>query len=156
LARSSSSVSFALLQMRATKLTITIAAACLVALVWYWKTHLTYAGEVSRFEAKIRHEVNPTNLQSWAEGVLRQYAASNATDVTYEVNALPDYIERLSTRHLSSVVVPRSQDSFIRIIWGSGFRGHWGLHVGSTNFVDPYTTSVAWQPGIYFWRDYRP
>jgi hypothetical protein len=144
--------------MRSAKLTFTVVAACLLALIWYWQTHLTYAGEVSRFESKIRHEVNPTNLQSWAEGVLRQYAASNATDVTYEVRALPDYIERLSSRHHFSMVNPgpSAQGAFIRIIWGSGMRGHWGLHVGSTNFVDSSRSSELWRPGLYFWRDYRP
>lgn len=144
--------------MRRTRIKLAIVGVCFLALIWYWRTHLTYAGEVSRFEAKIRREVNPTNLQAWAEGLLHRYSASNVADVTYRVPVLPDYIERLSTRHHSGVVVPRpsGQDAFVRIIWGGGMLGLWGLHIGSTNFVDPYTESEVWRPGIYFWRDYRP
>jgi hypothetical protein len=45
---------------------------------------------------------------------------------------------------------------YVRVAWGSGFRGHWGLDVGSATFVGPYgDQNERWRPGVYFWREYR-
>ena len=121
---------------------ILIALACAVmALGWYWWTYISYSGEVSRFEARVRQSVNPDQLQEWAVNFLQ-------TDSSSDIHVFPAYIESLSGRHHWGVVCPRT---YVSIFWGGGLGGHWGLHIGSTNFVE--SGHKIWRPGIYFWRD---
>jgi hypothetical protein len=144
--------------MRIAKI-IPVAVGCLLILaIWYWKTHLTYTGEVSHFEATVRKQVNPTSLQNWAVNLLAQHSTSPVTETSFPIPIFPDYLKTLHTLPPFGCVFPATSNfpGFVRITWGSGFRGHWGLNVGATNFVDPYgAQSEMWQHGVYFWRAYR-
>jgi hypothetical protein len=134
-------------------------AACVfAALLVYVRSTLTYDYGVKRFEETARARIDPAALQSWATNLLTRYAASNTVDselVSYQVKALPSDLRNVSKLYPSAFLFanPSLDKAFIRISWGSGFRGHWGLHVGATNFVDPALESRAWKPGIYFWRE---
>lgn len=123
--------------------------------VWYWQSYLTYDGEVSHFEKRIRREVNPALLQVWATNLLRAHLKSNATDNYLSFSMFPADIQRLNNRLLFGFIMPDASEeqAHVRIIWGSGMKGHWGLRVGSTNFVD--YGSEMWQPGVYLWREMK-
>lgn len=121
----------------------------------------TYTQEVQKFEARVRKEVDPSVLQTWAVGVISDHAkAIPATEetVSYEVKDVPESIRKLDNRlpSIFAFINRRDEYSYVAIRWGSGFRGHWGLSVGSTNFCD-YSgqRSEIWKPGVYFWRSYR-
>jgi len=139
---------------------IPVFVGCLVvATIWYWQTYLTYTGEVSHFEAKVRRHVNPTSLQSWALNLVALCSTSQVAETSFPVRTFPDYLAELHKLPPVGWVFPANpgQPGYVRVVWGSGFRGHWGLKIGATNFTDPYgTSSELWLPGVYFWRDYRP
>lgn len=140
--------------------TISLGIAC-ASLLSCSQSPKTYTQEVDEFEARVRKEVDPSVLQTWAVGVISDYAkampASEET-VTYEVKDVPESIRKLDTRlpAIFAFINRRDEYSYVAIRWGSGFRGHWGLSVGSTNFLD-YSgqRSEMWKPGVYFWRSYR-
>ena len=133
----------------------TVMVAVIAALFWYWQSFLTYDGEVSRFEKRIRREVNPAALQTWATNLLYTHSVSNAADTSLRSSMFPPEVQRLNSRLLFGFVMPDASEeqAHVRVIWGSGMRGHWGLRVGTTNFVD--YGSEMWQPGIYFWREMK-
>ena len=122
----------------------------------------TYTEEVQAFEARVRKEVDPSLLQTWAMGVIRDQAKTTPASeesVSYEVRNVPETIRKLDPRPpaIFAFINRKEEYSYVAIRWGSGFRGHWGLSVGSTNFSD-YSgeRSEMWNPGVYFWRSYRP
>lgn len=135
-----------------------VGAVCVfAALLVYFRSTLSYDYEVKRFEQTVRTQIDPGALQSWATNLLTRYAASNTVDselVSYQVKDLPSNVRNLSKLYPSAFLFsnPSLDQAYIRIAWGSGFRGHWGIHVGATNFVDPDPESKVWKPGIYFWR----
>jgi hypothetical protein len=130
--------------MRTRKL-ILIGFVCLfVVLFWYWRSYITYDGEVSHFEAKVRQKVDPAQLQAWALDLLQQYSSSNNN----YIHVFPAYIKDLSSRHYSGVVSPQG---YVHISW-SGLGDGWGLDIGPTNFDGAGTGKEMWRPGIYFWR----
>jgi hypothetical protein len=132
-----------------------VAAFAVAALLWYWHSYLTYEGEVSHFEKRIRRDVNPSALQSWATNLLYSQSASNGTQTSLRSSNFPADIQQLNRSLLFGFVMPDASEerAHVRIIWGSGMRGHWGLRVGSTNFVD--SGSEMWRPGVYFWREMK-
>lgn len=135
-----------------------LGAVCVfAALLVYFRSTLTYDHDVKRFEAAARARINPAGLQSWATNLLAAYAASNINEsmlVSYPLEDLPADVRNVSRLYPSAFLFanPSLDKSFIRVSWGSGFRGHWGLHIGATSFVDPDPESKVWKPGIYFWR----
>jgi hypothetical protein len=139
--------------MRKRLLTPVVVVVVVVALHWYWRNFLTYDGEVSHFENRIRREVNPVALQAWATNLLRIYSLSNEQSVPLRSSTFPPEIQRLNSRLLFGFAMPNTSEELahVRIIWGSGMRGHWGLRVASTGFVD-YGSEV-WRPGVYLWRE---
>ena len=139
---------------------IPVAIGCLLlGLIWYWQTHLTYNGEVSHFEARVRKQVDPAKLQSWATDLIALHSTSQVAEASFPITTFPDYLRNLHKLPPFGFVFPPAPDhpGYVRVTWGSGFRGHWGLNVGCTTFVDPYgDQSEKWQPGVYLWRAYRP
>jgi hypothetical protein len=122
----------------------------------------TYTQEVEEIEARFRKDLDPKLLQTWAIEVIDDQAkATPASDETlsYEVKDMPEVIRRFDSRApaIFAFVNRRDEYSYVAVRWGSGFRGHWGLNIGYTNYVD-YSgqQSEMWIPGVYFWRSYRP
>jgi hypothetical protein len=140
---------------------LVVGAVCVcVALLIYLRSTLTYDHDVKRFEATVRTGLDPGALQSWATNLLTRYTASNTVSselVSYQVKDLPTNVRNVSKLYPSAFLFasPSLDKAYIRIAWGSGFRGHWGLHIGATNFVDPDPESKSWKPGIYFWREHQ-
>jgi hypothetical protein len=142
--------------MRSRKLMVVGLSFLAAFLFWSWRTHLppTYAKETSRFEAEVRRTVNPAQLQGWATMLLRQYSITNAADDSYALDSFPASLNSASKRRHYGFVFPNQPDgqSYIRLVWGGGHLGYWGLHIGSTNFTDP--TGKMWSPGVYFWTEH--
>src|SRR6266446_6309458 len=118
-----------------------VTIGCLViAFIWYWQTHLTYTGEVLHFEAHVRKHVAPAKLQSWATNLISLYSTSQVGETNFPIKRFPDYLRDLHRLPPFGFVFPATAErpGYVRVTWGSGFRGHWALNVGSTNFVDPY------------------
>jgi hypothetical protein len=141
---------------------LSLCAGCLLlALFVYWQRNLTYEGEVGAFEVSIRAQVDPAKLQEWATNLLVTYSSSNIVDWdtrSFEIRNLPVDVRRVSPQSPIAFLFynPALDKAFIRIGWGSGGQGHWGLDVGAVAFVDPYGDQAQlWKPGIYFWRQYR-
>jgi hypothetical protein len=127
----------------------------------YWRTTHTYGYEVRQFEATVRARVSPGDLQKWATNLLARYAASNVVQSEYasfELKSLPPELTKgLNVSPTAFLFAnPTSDKAFIRVSWGSGFRGHLGLDIGATNFIDPYAQQAEpWIPGVNFWREHR-
>src|SRR5689334_3543938 len=106
---------------------IPFAIGCvLLVCIWYWQTYLTYTGEVSHFQAKVRRQVNPASLQSWAVKLVAQCSTSQVAETSFPIWNFPDYLESLHRLAPFGYVFPATsnQPGFVRITWGSGFRGH--------------------------------
>lgn len=134
-----------------------IAFSCLLLLgIWYRQTHLTYASEVSRFQSKARKQIEPTQLQQWAIATLARYSNSPAESASFQVDSVPAKLKSLHRLPPVAFAFPATSDkhAHVKLTWGSGFRGHWGLVVGTTNFDSPYGGDL-WTPGVYFWRTDR-
>jgi hypothetical protein len=134
-----------------------IIVICVLLLgIWYWRTHLTYAGEVSRFESSVRKQVDPAQLQQWALTALARYSTSKVENASFELDGVPAYLSSLHRLRPIAFAFPAASDkqAHVKLGWGSGFRGHWGVAVGATNFESPYGGD-AWRPGVYFWRTDR-
>jgi hypothetical protein len=142
--------------MRVAKIFPVVVGCLLLLGIWYWQTHLTYAGEVSRFESKVRNQVDPDQLQQWAVATLARYSTSRVENASFAIDKLPDYLKSLHRLPPVAFAFPGTSDKHghVRVTWGSGFRGHWGLAVGATNFDSPYGGD-PWRPGLYFWRSDR-
>lgn len=141
--------------MRKPQIILALLVLAVGALLWCWQNFLTYDGEVRHFEQRIRRDVDPAALQAWATNLLHTYSASNVQSAPLRSSMFPADIQRLNSRLLFGFVMPNASEEMahVRVIWGSGFRGHWGLRVGSTNFVD-YGSQI-WRPGVYLWRETR-
>jgi hypothetical protein len=142
--------------MRVARIFPVIVGCVLLLGIWYWRTHLTYSGEVSRVEDKVRKQVDPAELQQWANATLALYSTSRLENASFQVDALPAYLRSLHRLPPVAFAFPATSDrqAHVKLGWGSGFRGHWGLAVGATNFDSPYG-GEAWRPGVYFWRTDR-
>lgn len=142
------------------QLGIIFAAICLVAACS--KHDNTYTGEVSRFETRVRGEMDVDKVQAWAIDVLRtnRAPARNGSEdsTSVEISQIPETIRKLNQRTpVVYAFVNTSEDkSYVAIRWGDGFSGHWGFNIGTTKFED-FTgpKSEKWRPGIYFWREHR-
>ena len=125
---------------------VTIGGCVFLVFVWYWQTNLTYTAEVVHFEEKVRKQVDPVKLvklQDWAISIISQHTSSRVPEASFPVEVFPDYLMKLHRLGPSDYVFPGLPEgqAFVRVIWGSGFREHWGLNIGSTNFVDPLRKS---------------
>ena len=144
--------------MPRSKLILVAGGFLLIAALWYWQTHVTYDGEVSHFETKVRNQVSPAQLQAWANNLVVHCSTSQVAEVSFPVATFPDYLKNLHRLPPYGFVFPAiaGRPGYVSVMWGSGFRGHWGLHVGSANYDDSYDPgSKVWVPGIFFWREHR-
>src|SRR5450759_1229684 len=97
---------------------------------------------------KAKETINPEELRAWALGAINQ-----RTNLKAIYNSMPPYVRTLYAEPPDISV----DESSVSLGWGGGFF-HWGIDVGSTNFVIftnaniPWTV-VEWVPGIYYGRE---
>lgn len=117
----------------------------------YFYTQMNYAYNTSRLERRLQRGFQPSELQRWATNLIAQYPpgpirlsvlGTNIPNVLLKAYRQPPHILLQDAR--------RSSDTHVRVIWGSGFMGHWELKLGFTNFEG---SGTMWAPGIYFWTE---
>jgi hypothetical protein len=108
-----------------------------------------------RWESQIRHNQNPSELQSWATTLLQSYGHSNIQQSTIIMvtNKPPGGIPNASTGPRVALISGEwsgENEDYVSLGWGSGVVGGFGVYVGSTNFV--CHSKDMWKAGIYFVR----
>jgi uncharacterized membrane protein len=99
----------------------------------------------SGFLARMKSEIDPGELQSWASDLLKTHSIGYL-----ETNEIPAFLQRVNyLRPRVGVGTNMRGQTSVTILYGGGFLG-WGLEVGDTNLVlGLEASSVRWQPGIY-------
>jgi hypothetical protein len=97
-------------------------------------------------KSRITREVDPNQLQAWAEAVLD----GAHEEVTYiHSRDIPAFL-KLPGWPLRGASIRRvGATKFLEVRWGSGMAGSYGFVVGPPDFVSP--SGVFWRPGIYLY-----
>jgi hypothetical protein len=97
---------------------------------------------------RLRREVNPVQLQQWAETVLTEHSPE---DDMIEPRALPAFLKIPHWPLSGARIIGLENDRHVQIIWGGGFVPPCGIRVGSPQFSSE--GDLVWIPGVYFyWR----
>jgi hypothetical protein len=109
-------------------------------------------------EKHIMDTVNPDELQQWALTLLKDHPPGT-TNVHGPFDA-PLYLTKIWEGHRPSVYTREgsaNEEPYVYVFWGGGEIGHWGLSIGSPNFIpsDPAHGGERWKSGIYMWEDFR-
>lgn len=131
---------------------LVLAFVCAVAfLVW----SIDPVRGAHRFYSSVKRNVNPEELRAWAAGL----AANAPNQRITSINQLPASLQPLSAGFESGGVAPANSSNgwVLTLMYGGGFF-HYGMEIGSTNFVDSsddQLTVIPWVPGIYFKHEGR-
>jgi hypothetical protein len=99
-------------------------------------------------EANARKVITPQELQAWALKLISDsHSYSNSQQVRTIRTNYPPQLGSLVPGPEPDVTI--NDPESVSLIWGSGFWGHKGFIVGSTNFE---FGGEAWAPGIYFFQ----
>ena len=112
--------------------------------------------QFDHLERNARRVVRGPELQAWATSVIAQHPTNDWLRKSQLGTNFPERLWGLAPKLGPHVVFNESDSTnspaWIMIGWGSGFLGHCGFEIGSTNFVSR-RPGHAWQPGVYFWSD---
>lgn len=105
-------------------------------------------------ERRIREKIGADRLQSWAVTCIQRGSVGSfpSDNTMQELEIILD-----QAPPWMGIVTNREVNPYVNIVWG-GAGGHWGLWVGSSNFVvtSPSDTNSytyhQWRPGMYFWE----
>jgi hypothetical protein len=109
--------------------------------------HVRYEFLTSRWGAQIRRDQDPEELRNWAFNLLALYSTNHPT-WGFVTNRPPTKIPR--SKYGPSVVLDWEESPHVRLVWGAGMLGAWGLEIGETNFIGD--ERGFWKAGIYFFR----
>ena len=111
--------------------------------------------EMTKLANAAKRQINPTNLQTWALGILR----TNTVNSKISVSQLPSDVQKLIGRGFQ--MEPNMMDSNCvhLVCWrtykmfGSSASGFLGICIGSSSFQPAKDTEVYtnWIPGVNFW-----
>lgn len=120
----------------------------------WWRTHADSRYIASRCERRIRKSADPAELQIWAADLLLRYPPASTNYVG--PFTLPRGLDDVWSHRPFVALLESSptHEAHVRVLWGSGVLGHWGLWLGSTSMVAVGNCDI-WQPGVYFWRDFE-
>jgi hypothetical protein len=145
--------------MPANKRTLFIIQVCLgVALILggcqWWRANTNSRYIADRCKRRILRSTDLSELQRWAVDLLHRYPP-DLTNYTGPFT-LPRGLQDVWTHtpYVFMVESSPAHEAHVRVLWGSGPLGHWGLWLGSTNLV-AVDFSERLQPGVYFWRDFE-
>src|SRR5882724_12198935 len=84
----------------------------------------------SECERDIREKIDSAELQSWATNLLAQYPVGR-TNYNGPFDH-PKYLTRVCKRSPSVYIQGGydGEESYVRVFWGGGGIGHWGLEIG--------------------------
>jgi hypothetical protein len=104
---------------------------------------------IRKWEAQIRTQQDPVELQDWATQVLAAYSSSDGLQIV--TNKPPRGIPRSRYGPVVALMNGGWSDRnqhHLQLGWGGGFLRLWGMQIGRTNFV--CGAQKMWKPGIYF------
>jgi hypothetical protein len=109
------------------------------------------------FEKHLKHQVAPEALRTWALGILQAHDAHKVYDNGHITNSHPalrgTFIPPATVWWYSA---SPNDTEFVRVSYGSGFVGHWGVEIGPTNRAIPPSSNArqysSWASGIYFFK----
>jgi len=109
------------------------------------------------FERNARKVITGPELAAWGNGLLQKYPTNTTLRLRDLGTNFPPQLRTLVATELGPRIVVyeplTNQPPWVMVYWGSGFLGHCGFEIGSTNF----TGSLAhhrWQDGVYSWNDH--
>jgi hypothetical protein len=108
-----------------------------------------YGFLIRQWEAEIKRQQDPAELQAWASHLRMLYGAPQTIQIV--TNKPPPGIPR--SRYGPTVALINGSWSgggqdHVQLGWGGGFLHLWGIQIGDSNFVCDAQT--MWKPGIYF------
>jgi len=111
----------------------------------------------ARFEKNLKHRITPEELRTWALGILQTYGTHKQHDNAHITNshpALDGLFQNPPTVWWYSESPPDTE--FVRVTYGGGGFGHFGVEIGPTNRAQPSSSDArkysSWAPGIYFFN----
>ncbi len=134
---------------------IAIAVLCVASCVVV--KHQSQSPAQSCFD-KIRKEVDAAKLQGWATNLLNQHPIGQTN--YFGLFEAPNFMNKVCENRKPSVYIQGGfygEQSYVRLFWGSGTMGHWGLKVAPPGFFprNSNDTNTEWTPGVYFFENYR-
>lgn len=111
--------------------------------------------QFDHLEQHAKRVITGAELQTWATNLLALYPMETNFSIselgTNFPKQLRGYAPRLHPDVFVHVYADTNQPSYVQVVWGSGFLGHAGFYIGSTNFMLPGEDIHTWQPGVYFY-----
>lgn len=138
----------------------------LVAFLVFWLIKSDPHWNADQSWARIEATLNPIELQAWATNLLVKYAADPNFDGHLDVReAVPVGLKKIWKGREPTITLRNrvNAQEWVRVEWGSGMLGRWGLAIGQPSFVlvpgmetDPSDKQpMPWKPGIYFYEHYH-
>jgi hypothetical protein len=126
--------------------------------------------DADKCEQSIKQNGDPFQLQAWATNLIAQPDGSSNGPVWVAnhdhdtFTKLPSCLyglgisgDKQSVPSLAVMGGTDGEDPYVKLFWGGGMLGHWGMVIGSPTFVPVFFPKTAvvkqWKPGIYFWRE---
>lgn len=127
---------------------IGLAAIVLFGLLYTFLFPVVHYGRLTqKWEAQIKRDQDPTQLQAWATRLMNTHTDANPQDVRILHDKPPPGIPR--SRYGPNVAV-MGGGQYVQLGWGGGMLWLWGMRIGDTNYVCP--GGELWKPGVYFFR----
>ncbi|HSU56069.1 MAG TPA: hypothetical protein VLT36_18575 [Candidatus Dormibacteraeota bacterium] len=104
-----------------------------------------YAQLTRRWEAQIRSQQDPAQLQAWATNLLATHAREASRRLT---NRPPAGIPTSRYGPEIWVMAGKGEGDYVRLVWGGGHLPPWGIEVGNIDLVR--SGPGVWRPGICF------
>ena len=108
-----------------------------------------YSFLTRQWEADIRRQQDPAELQAWAHDLLA--AHGNPDSIRIVTNNPPSGIPRSPYGPRVALMNGASSggsEDYVQLGWGGGHLHLWGMKIGDTNFVCGALN--RWKPGICF------
>ena len=109
------------------------------------------------FQRKLKQRLRAEELQSWALKVIQEQGTHDTLQENSHGVRIHPALEGLFRHPPHFFVSPATEvdRAFIRVTYGGGSFGHFGVEVGPTNRPMPessanYRRYNAWAPGVYF------
>ena len=125
----------------------------------YWFRNTNDPRYIARSgERRIQQSFDPDKLQSWATNLLANYTVGQ-TNYSGPF-APPAYLRGVWAKKIPSAYIQGGyygERPYVRVFWGAGGMGQWGLLIGARDFVPKSQAQheSEWRPGVYFFEDFR-
>jgi hypothetical protein len=109
--------------------------------------------QFDHLEQHAKRVITGDELQTWATNLLARYPQETEFSLSdpRAPQQLRGYAPMLHPDVYVHIYDDTNQPPYVQVAWGSGFLGHAGFYIGSTNFVISGEHIHVWQPGVYFY-----